>query len=190
MVFRKRLHWPIVLGIGVVAGLVLGGFWPYSPLHAVSTDRIDTFAIATGPVDNEVEAVYILDFLTGELGAVVLGNQVGTWNGFFKGSVTADLMINPQKNPKYLMVTGRANLRHTGGTRAQPSTAVCYVAEVTSGKIVAYAIPWQTSMFSAGQPQTGKLVPVGVTQWRRDTGAGMGTGLGTGPRVRGRDRGD
>ena len=98
--------------------------------------------MATGPVDAEVEAVYLLDFLTGDLGAMVLGKQPRTWTGFFKTNVAADLALDPQKNPKFLMVTGMAGLRRAGGSRQQPSSAVCYVAEITSGKIVAYAIPW------------------------------------------------
>ena len=48
------------LGIGLVIGLVVGlnleGLWPSVPLHAAATHGIDKFAIATGLVDNSVEA--------------------------------------------------------------------------------------------------------------------------------------
>ena len=101
-------------GVGLALGLVLSGLWPHTPLHAVSTDRGETYAIATGPVDNEVEAVYFLDFLTGDLGALVLGRQPRTWTGFFRTNVSTDLGVDPQKNPKFLMVTGMANLRRAG----------------------------------------------------------------------------
>ena len=67
MVRWKQYRWLVAVGIGLVAGLVLSGFWPHTPLYAVATDRIETFAMATGPVDDEVEAVYFLDFLTGDL---------------------------------------------------------------------------------------------------------------------------
>ena len=43
-----KYRWVIVLGVGFVGGLVASGFWPYTPLHAVATDRSDSFAIATG----------------------------------------------------------------------------------------------------------------------------------------------
>ena len=129
------------LGSAWSAGLVLSGFWPHTPLHAVATDRVDTFAMATGPLDSEVEAVYFLDFLTGDLTAVVLGKQPNSWTGFFQANVAADLGIDPQKNPKFLMVTGMANLRRGGGSPLQPSNAMCYVAEITSGKVAAYAVP-------------------------------------------------
>jgi hypothetical protein len=141
MMLSKKMHWPI-LGMGLVAGLALSVFWPHTPLHAVSTDRCETYAMATGPVDAEVEAVYFLDFLTGDLGALVLGKKPLIWSGMYKTNVAADLAIDPQKNPKYMMVTGVAGLRRAGGSRQQPSNAICYVAEVTSGKVAAYAIPW------------------------------------------------
>lgn len=177
MVHRRQFWWLIAVGIGMVGGLVFSGLWPQTPLYAVATDRIDSFGMATGYVENDIEAVYFLDFLTGDLTAVVLGKQRGTWSGYFHAKVSADLAIDPQKNPRYLMTTGIAILRRAGGTRVQPSNAMCYVAEVTTGKVAAYAIPWAASMYAAGQPQSGPLALVGVTRFR----AGLGTGPSTGP---------
>lgn len=188
MVHWKRFRWPVAVGIGLIAGLVLSGFWPHTPLHAVATDRTETYAIATGPVDAEVEAIYFLDFLTGDLAAVVLGKQPGSWSGFFRRNVAADLVVDPQKNPKYMMVTGMAGLRRAGGTRVQPSNAVCYVAEVSSGKLAAYAVPWSPSQFSAGQMQTAPLVLVGATYFRQVAGAAPGTAIGNA--AKGRDKKD
>ena len=175
MVRWKKSRWPIAVVLGFIAGLVLSGFWPYCPLHAVSTDRVDTYAMATGPVDSEIEAIYFLDFLTGDLVARVLGKKVGMWSGFFKTNVAADLGLNPQKNPKLMMVTGMVPLRRQGGTRLQPSSAVCYVADVGSGAVAAYAIPWSPPMYAAGQSQSGALVRVGPTVQFHQGGA-MGTG--------------
>ena len=78
------------------------------------------------------------------------------------------------------MVTGMANLRRGGGTRLQPSTAMCYVAEVTSGKVAAYAIPWSPTMYAAGQMQSGALVLVAATPLPPSTAVGRGhSGTGT-----------
>lgn len=178
MSYSNRTLWPVAMGVGLLVGLVLSGLWPHMPLHAVATDRSETYAIATGPVDTEVEAVYVLDLLTGDLGAFVMGKQAGSWTGFFKRNVSADLAVDPQKNPKFLMVTGITGLRRTGGSRAQPSSAACYVAEISSGKMAAYAIPWSPSMFSANQVQSGPLVLVGATQFRQTGGPGLGPGAG------------
>ncbi len=177
----KQYDWLVAVGIALVAGLACGWLWPHTPIHAVATDRIDTFGMATGPVDGDVEAVYFLDFLTGDLKAVVLGKQGGSWNGYFFGNVAADLGIDPQKNPRYLMVTGIAALRRAGGSRLEPSSSMCYVAEITTGKVAAYAVPWSRSMYAAGQPQNQALVLVGVTRFRQAMGAGPGAGAGAVP---------
>ncbi len=190
MVCRKQHRWLIAVAMGFVGGVVLSGVWPQTPLYAVATDRIDTFGMATGPVDNEVEAVYFLDFLTGDLKAWVLGKQPLTWTGYFYRNVAVDLGVDPQKNAKYLMTTGLASLRRAGGSRYQWSASMCYVAEVTSGKVVAYSIPWSATMYAAGQPQSAELKPVGpVIGFRTGLGPGGGIGPGAmpgGPR-RGRD---
>ena len=59
-------------------GLGLSGFWPNTPSTPSVTDRAETFAMATGPVDDEVEAVYFLDFLTGDLGGRGVGPATGS----------------------------------------------------------------------------------------------------------------
>ncbi len=175
MVHRKNWRWPVAIGIGLIAGLVLSGIWPSTALHAVATDRNDTYVMATGPLDPDVEAVYLLDCLTGDLGAFVLGRQPGLWSGIFKRNVSADLGVDPQKNPKFLMVTGLAGLRRGSGSRTPWSGSVCYVAEVTSGRMAVYAIPWSPPMFAAGQLQSRQLELVGVTQFRQSGGMGLGT---------------
>jgi hypothetical protein len=168
----RRSRWLIGLMMGLAAGLAFSGLWPQSPLYAVATDRVETFAIATGPVDSEVEAVYFLDLLTGDLRAVVLGKQPGTWTGFFQANVAADMGLGggQSQNLKFMMVTGMCSLRRGGGTRLQPSIAMCYVAEVTSGKLAAYTIPWSPSMYAAGQPQTWDLKLAGVTRFKQVIG--------------------
>src|SRR5215211_4740714 len=69
------------LGIGLIVGLIIGlnieGLWPNVPLHAAATHGIDKFAIATGLVDNTVEALYFLDFLTGDMRAAVINPTTG-----------------------------------------------------------------------------------------------------------------
>jgi hypothetical protein len=180
----KQYRWLVAVLIGLVGGLALSGLWPHTPLYALATDRTETFGMATGPLDSEVEAVYFLDFLTGDLRAVALGRQPGTWTGFFHANVAADLGIDQQKNPKFMIVTGMASLRRGGGSRLQPSNSICYVAEITTGKVAAYAAPWSPSMYAAGQPQTQSLVLVGVTRFRQPTGAAPGADAVPAPKAR------
>lgn len=155
----------LAVAVGLILGLTIGGLWPQTSLHAMATDRVDTFAIATGLVDDDVEAVYFLDFLTGDLRALVMGKQAGGFCGFYTFNVANHLGIDPAKNPRYLMVTGISSLRR-GGSRMQLSRAVVYVAEVTTGKVAAYAIPWNPSMAAAGQTMRGNLIPVAIDQFR------------------------
>ncbi len=159
---ESRFAW---LAVGVIGGFLLSGLLPHMPVHAVATDRIDTFAIATGPVDAEFEAVYFLDFLTGDLRAAVLGKNAGQFMAYFNYNVIQDLGVDPTKNPKFLMVTGMATLRR-GGARLQPSLSVVYVAEVTTGNVAAYAIPWSPAVHNANRPIIESLVPVAVTKFR------------------------
>ncbi len=161
-VLNNRFAW---LSAGLIGGFLLSGLLPRTPIHAVATDRIDTFAIATGPVDAEFEAVYFLDFLTGDLRAAVLGKNTGTFIAFYNYNVLQDLGVDPTKNPRFLMVTGLANLRRTAG-RQQMSMSMVYIAEVTTGNVAAYAIPWSSTMQNATQPVMQPMIPVAVTKFR------------------------
>jgi hypothetical protein len=154
----------IGVGCGLLAGILLSGAWPQTPLHATATDRTDSFAMASGLVDDNVEAVYFLDFVTGDLNAVVMGRQSGHFTAYFKANVAADMGIDNAKNPRYMMVTGTADLRRA--SRLQYSEAVIYVAEVSTGKVAAYAIPWTQSLQQGGQGAVQPLVPVASTRFR------------------------
>ncbi len=154
------------LAIGLVVGLVVGSFFPHVPLHATATDRFENYAIATGEVDDGVEAIYFLDFLTGELRAAVLSKQLPPrFNAFYQRNIAMDLGVDPSKNPRYLMVTGLVNIRR-GGSRRSPSSAVVYVAEITTGTVAAYAIPWNADRHASGQIFHGEIIPLDKTKFR------------------------
>lgn len=164
------IHWkyrPMVwLGVGLLAGIVLASFCPHAPLHASATDRYETFAIATGMVDNGVEAVYFLDFLTGDLKATVLSKQIPPkFNAFYQRNILNDMGIDPTKNPRYLIVTGLNDLRR-GGSRLRPSIGTCYIAEITTGRLAAYTIPWDAQSHASGQMVQGKIIYLDMTQMR------------------------
>ncbi len=154
------------LGVGLVAGMLLAVCWPNVPLHAVSTDRTDGFAIATGYCDESVEAVYFLDFVTGELTAAVVSRQNGRFNAFYTHNVVADLGINPGKPPRFLLTTGTADLRRSGGKTMALSRSLVYVAELQSGNVAAYAIPWSSSAWNAGQTLSGDFTLLSVGRFR------------------------
>lgn len=173
-----HLLW-IALGllVGIPLGMMLLGVPLQAPLHAMATDRFDTFAVCTGAVDDNVEAIYFLDFLTGKLRAAVIssspqgkGNASGNFAAFFERDVLTDMGVDPSKNPRFMMVTGMARIKAQAGGSARPSSALVYVAEITSGLVIAYAIPWQQGVTASGYKATlGTLVPMARTPFRDAT---------------------
>lgn len=155
--------------IGGLAGLLLGILWPQNAALGVATDRYDNFAIATGPLDNEVEAVYFLDFLTGDLKAAVLNINTATFSAFYSYNILNDLGVDPAKNPRYLMVTGMAEIRRAGGSQIRPGASVVYIAELTTGKVAAFGVPWSPELHKRGAPFQGQLIPLDVTRFRSAT---------------------
>ena len=167
----SRSRWgtlAVGLAIGVIAGLNLQGLWPSMPLHASATHGQDNFAICTGFVDEDIEAIYFLDFLTGDMKAAVLalrGPRSGKFNAAFEYNILQDFNAGEDKSPKYLMVTGEANLPR-GRANFQFARSVVYVAEATTGQIACYTIPWNSTAQAAGQPFRAQFVPLDKLQFR------------------------
>jgi hypothetical protein len=156
------------LGIGLVIGLVIGlnleGLWPTAPLHASATHGIDKFAIATGLVDNSVEALYFLDFLTGDMRAAVINPKTGKFNSFFTRNIANDFK-GAGRNSGYLLVTGSVNMPR-GSNNFQYAQSIVYVAEAGTGMVAAYTIPWNSSLQAAGKSQYGEFQPLDVKPFR------------------------
>jgi hypothetical protein len=159
---------PALLAAGIVVGLVIGlniqGLWPSVPLHATSTHGLDKFAIATGLVDNGVEALYFLDFLTGDMRAAVINPKTGKFNSFYTRNIAADFG-GAGRSTGYLMVTGFADMPR-GINNFQYAQSIVYVADVTTGNIAAYTIPWNSTRQAAGLTQYGEFQPLDVKPFR------------------------
>jgi hypothetical protein len=144
------------LGLGLLAGLLLAGFWPNVPLHATATDKNDSFSMATGSVESEYEAVYFLDNLTGDLHAFVIGHLANGNFGVLQHcyrKVLDDFKTDGDKSPKFLMTTGVCDLNRTGrAASVLPSRSVLYIADVASGMAVAYAVPFNSTQHLSGRP--------------------------------------
>lgn len=149
----------------LVIGLAIGMLSPRTPLYATATDRIDNFAMATGALDDDTEALFYLDFVTGDLKATALSPIARKFFASFSANVANDLGVDLAKNPKYSMVTGMSVFRRGGGP-VQPGNAVVYVAELTSGKVAAYMVPWSQAYANAGRPIHAKLTLLDVYPMR------------------------
>jgi hypothetical protein len=141
-------HRGVWLVIGILIGLFVGAMAPNSPLHASATHGEDSFAIATGEVDMGLEGVFFLDMVTGELTGYVINQNSGKFTTLYKHNVLKDM--GELSKPKFLMVTGSAGLRQGVGGRIGRS--IIYVAEMNSGKFLAYAVPWAPARAATNTP--------------------------------------
>lgn len=151
-----------LLAFGLLAGLCLSAFWPHQPLSAATSDREKNFGmitvaardIALGGVSDKQDAVFVLDYVTGRLQGAVLNSRSGTFSSFYFRDVAADFDVDPAKgDPHYAMVTGVSQLPARG--RVTWANGVIYVGELSSGKIHAYAFPYNAVR--------GKQAPVQMT---------------------------
>lgn len=162
----SRITW-LVAGIatGIVIGLNVAGWWPQVPLHAVATHGQDNFAICTAPMDDDIEAIFILDDATGDLKAACLNVQMRRFKTFFEYNVLGDLPAPNAKNARYRIVSGVANIRQNVAA-GQMARSVIYVAEISSGQVMAYGIPWVPGRAASMVPFRGTLIPLDRWQFR------------------------
>lgn len=132
-------------------------------LHASSATSGDQFAMATGAIDDESEGIFVLDYVTGVLKCAVLNQRTGKFAALFTANVTSEL--GASKNPKYEMVAGLVNFTR-GTTPRRPGLSVVYVLDATTGKLIAYSIPWKREAAATGRPQIGELQPIDGMQIR------------------------
>lgn len=132
---------------GLVIGLVVANLAPVKPLHAVATDRQDTLAICTCPVSDGIEGVFTLDFLTGELRGAVLNPTTKQFVLSYSANCVTDLKVETGKAPKFVIVSGDVAIS-TRGLKQYGSSAI-YVADLTTGNMAAYAIPFSPQMNSS-----------------------------------------
>lgn len=169
----------IGLGIGgsLSVGLLVGKQTATLPdsvlaelrLKAAASHGSDTFAIATGPIDDEVEGLYTLDFLTGDLSCFVINSRTGSFGGGFKTNVAGVLSSEKGKKPNYLMVTGQINA--VGGSNGgRPAACLCYVVDANTGGAAAFTFPWTKAMATSGQAQGGELRAIGPWKVRNAPG--------------------
>lgn len=143
------------LVVGVAIGFGVRSLWPAVPVQASATQGLDKFAIATGLVDRGMEALYFLDYLTGDLKGAVVSQKTGRFNALFHRNIAQDFG-GTIKNPRYLMVTGEADIPR-GQAPYQLAQSIVYVAEASTGQVAAYVMPWNSSVQAAGRAQKGSF---------------------------------
>lgn len=138
------------LGLGLVAGLIVAQLWPSEPALATATDRSDQFAVSVGPsnISQPSDAMYVLDFLTGDLKGAAINASTGKFTQFYYRNILADFGLDPQVKAKWTMVAGNTTLNSGGGGTAAPT--VLYISELNSGRVVAYGYMSQETQVPQG----------------------------------------
>ncbi len=140
---------------------------PETILHATASHSGKSFAMATGYIDTDIEGLFTLDYLTGDLKCWVLNPrapQVG-WAGGFQHNVIGDLGVQQGKDPNYVMVTGQASFQRGGATQSPASCAV-YVADANTGNFAAYTVMWNRTLGKTGTLQQGPFTRILVGKAR------------------------
>jgi hypothetical protein len=160
----------LTIGGALAAGVFLGQWGGRSTagipaleelrLKAAASHGSDTFAVATGPVDEDVEGLYTLDFVTGDLQCFVINPRNGAFGGWFKTNVANVMGVEKGKKPNYLMVTGQMNV--AGGQRLAGS--MCYVVDANTGDAAAFTFPWSKSVTAAGGAIATEMIP--IRKWK------------------------
>ncbi len=177
---RSWKHRPVVLlATGLCVGLLVGvgmligtlatvsqrssteRMLPETLLHATASHSAKTMAMATGWIDDEVEGLFVLDYLTGNLNCYVLNkrNIMPPLSPYsvFSTNIVGDLEVQTGKEPNFVMVTGQMNFPRSGGA-AVPANCVVYVADANTGNFAAYSLAINRNLMSGGSVQKGMLM--------------------------------
>ena len=136
------------------------------PVRALGADSGASYGLCTGPVDGEAEALYALDFLSGDLYAWVYYPRAGQFLAQYQYNVTGDLQSEAGKTPSFVMVSGQSDIRGPGGQQAF-ANSILYVTDSNTGMVAAYAIPWDRNLAAQGAPQQGTFARIGLFQGRK-----------------------
>jgi hypothetical protein len=106
--------------------------------NAMTAHGTDKKTMVTVPVDGGMEAVVTLDHVTGDLTGYVLNRLSGQFFIRYRHNVMQEF---PKHAGGYLMATGMADFRGFQ-SNSRVASGVVYVSEESSGRVVAYALPW------------------------------------------------
>lgn len=167
----KRHGWTTIwIAIAMVA-LIGNGLWFAYTLGARSANSNDsplvlradsaasgkTVSMATGRIDADIEGLFVLDHLTGNLFCSLLSPRTGQQLGLFQ--TNAALLIGDRVgDPDYVMTTGYIELGAAGRIgNLRPAQCVCYVSEGNSGRVLAFTLQFDRQRLQNGIPQEGLL---------------------------------
>ncbi|GAA4431499.1 MULTISPECIES: hypothetical protein [Bremerella] len=142
---------------GLTVGLQLRSPGIEIPVNATASTWSETMCAATGRIDEEMEGLFTLDTLTGDLQCAVLNGRTTKFAGLFRNNILNDLGVDATKKPNFMLLTGAASFPGQAGN-TRPGDCVVYVIDSTTGRIAVYGVPWQRSVAARGSAQQGSLI--------------------------------
>jgi hypothetical protein len=131
---------------------------PPLDLMAGTAARTKSLSMATGLIDNNVEALFVLDHLTGNLQCWLLNTKTGTVGGIYRASAATDLAVAGKSGtPEYIMTTGNFFFRGGSSGGNKPANSVCYIGDANTGNVVGYSLSYNEQALSRGGAVNGAL---------------------------------
>jgi hypothetical protein len=128
----------------VASAAVAIWLWNTRPALAAGASQNEKVCICTGQLDDSGEVTFVLDSLTGDLKAFTM-HQTGKYSASFYRNIMADFGLDKSKTtPQFSMVTARERFPRRG--TVTPAESVLQVAEATSGRLIAYTLPWSPTL--------------------------------------------
>jgi len=145
--------------------LLVGNLRDASAAESVrDSGKQDVTTVLTVPVDTGIEAFFFYDPIR-----QVLSGSVLSPSGKFSVSYRAQLSTmfkkanaEPIKDARFLFVSGQARLLPVNlkGIKQRVAQQAIYVAEVTTGRVVALGIPWSPTWRTEAPGRKVELIPL------------------------------
>lgn len=131
-------------------------------LRADSAASGNNISLASGMVSRDIEALFVLDHMTGNLQCWMLNPNTGAIGGLFGTNVNNDLGVTKAGDADFVITTGRIDTSGRGREgNMRPGASLVYVADGNSGKVIGYGFQFDPQAIARGDDaQKGQLVVV------------------------------
>lgn len=142
--------------IGVMVGSSVSQDAAPMKLMANAAGRGENVSLATGPIANQNEGLFILDHLNGNLQCWVLNSRTNKVGGIYRTNVF-DAMPNLKQGGDldFVLTTGAFSFQGRGNQR--PAESIAYVAEGKSGTLVGFGFQYDKTAIQQGVVEEGLL---------------------------------
>ena len=125
-------------------------------LMAETSARGKNVSMATGLVDQDMEGLFILDHLNGNLQCWVINLRNNEIGGIFRTNIFDALPALKQgADLDFVLTTGFVNFQNRGNQ--VPARSIAYVAEGKSGGVAGFSFQFNKAAIQRGQLQEGAL---------------------------------